>query len=81
MEIYPRITIKPGRCGGKPCIRGYHVTVEQLLAQMARGATRADLCTDWDFLTDADIDAALAFGSHLASKNPLPAPDDFDFVN
>lgn len=80
MEIYPRITVKPGRCGGKPCIRGYHVTVEQLLAQMARGATRADLFANWDFLTDEDISAALAYGSRLASEDRQPA-FDFDFAN
>ena len=71
MEIYPRITVEPDKCGGKPCIRGHRLTVEHLLALLAEGTTREELFAEWDFLAPEDIDAALAFGSRLAGERHI----------
>jgi uncharacterized protein (DUF433 family) len=71
MEIFPRITVEPDKCGGKPCIRGYRLTVEHLLAVMAEGATPQDLMSEWDFLEPDDVKAALQFASHLASERSI----------
>lgn len=71
MEIYPRITIEPDKCGGKPCIRGHRLTVEHVLALLAEGATHEQLLKEWDFLEVEDIRAALAYGAHLAGERTI----------
>jgi uncharacterized protein (DUF433 family) len=71
MEIFPRITVEPDKCGGKPCIRGYRLTVEHLLALLAEGATPTDLTDEWDFLEPEDIQAALRFASQLAGERSI----------
>ena len=71
MEITPRITVEPDKCGGKPCIRGHRLTVEHLLALLAEGASHEDLLREWDFLTPEDIEAALRFGSRLAGERHI----------
>jgi len=68
MEIYPRITVEPDKCGGKPCIRGYRLTVEHLLALLSEGVTRDEILAEWDFLEAEDIAAALRFASKLAAE-------------
>lgn len=63
MEVFPRITVEPGKCGGKACIRGYRVTVEHILALLGEGASREDILKEWDFLQSEDIDAAIQFAA------------------
>ncbi|MCQ3925436.1 MAG: hypothetical protein DPW12_14920 [Rhodocyclaceae bacterium] len=36
-----RITIEPGKRGGRPCIRGLRITVYDVLAMLAEGMTEA----------------------------------------
>jgi uncharacterized protein (DUF433 family) len=71
MEVFPRITVEAGKCAGKPCIRGYRLTVEHLLALMAESATFADLKSEWDFLEPEDVMAALRFVSGLAGERSV----------
>jgi len=73
MDVFPRITIDPSMCGGKPCIRGFRLTVEHVLALLAEGATVDDLRSEWDFLEPEDIAAALRFASHLAGERSIVA--------
>jgi uncharacterized protein (DUF433 family) len=61
MEVFPRITVEAGKCGGKACIRGHRLTVEHLLALLAEGATHDDLLREWDFLQAEDIEAAIRY--------------------
>lgn len=68
MEVAPRITVEPGKCGGKACIRGHRLTVEHLLMLLAEGASKEDLLKEWDFLEPADIEAALRYASRLAGE-------------
>jgi uncharacterized protein (DUF433 family) len=65
-EVFPRITIEPGKCGGKPCIRGYRLTVEHVLALLAEGSTHEDLLREWTFLEEDDIRAALRYGAWMS---------------
>lgn len=71
MEIHPRITVEPDKCEGKPCIRGYRLTVEHILSLLADGASRDDLLREWPFLEAQDIDAALHFASTLAGERSV----------
>ncbi|MGH8554977.1 MAG: DUF433 domain-containing protein [Gammaproteobacteria bacterium] len=39
MDYRQRITIEPGKRGGKPCIRGMRITVYEVLEYLASGMT------------------------------------------
>jgi uncharacterized protein (DUF433 family) len=41
------ITIEPGRRGGKPCIRGMHITVSDVLEYLAGGMSIDDIPSDF----------------------------------
>jgi uncharacterized protein (DUF433 family) len=44
---HPRITIEPGKCGGKPCIRGMRIRVSDLLELLANGASIEEILGDY----------------------------------
>jgi uncharacterized protein (DUF433 family) len=58
-----RITIEPGKRGGRPCIRGMRVTVYDVLSYLAAGMTTQQILSDFPYLTAEDIQAALAFAA------------------
>jgi len=58
-----RITIEPGKRGGKPCIRHMRITVYDILGWLAAGMTNANILADFPELTAEDIQAALAFAA------------------
>jgi uncharacterized protein (DUF433 family) len=69
-EIYPRVTVDPEVCFGKPCIRGMRVRVTDILDMLAGGATRAEILTDFPYLEDEDISAALGYAAR-ATENKI----------
>lgn len=69
-ELFPRITVDPEVCFGKPCIRGLRVRVSDVLEMLAAGASRADVLADYPYLEDADITAALAYAAK-ATAHPV----------
>lgn len=58
-----RITIEPGKRGGRPCIRGMRITVYDVLSYLAAGMTAAELLDDFPYLTQEDIQACLPFAA------------------
>ncbi len=58
-----RITIEPGKRGGKPCIRHMRITVYDILGWLAVGMSNNEILTDFPELTAEDIQAALAFAA------------------
>lgn len=58
-----RITIEPGKRGGRPCIRGMRITVYDVLSYLAAGMTTAEILADFPYLTAEDIQACLAFAA------------------
>ncbi|MDB2346835.1 DUF433 domain-containing protein [Verrucomicrobiales bacterium] len=58
-----RITIEPGKRGGKPCIRNMRITVYDILGWLAAGMTISEIVSDFPELTGEDIQAALAFAA------------------
>jgi uncharacterized protein (DUF433 family) len=58
-----RITIEPGKRGGKPCIRGLRITVYDVLEYLASGMTEQEIIDDFPDLTVEDIRACLAFAA------------------
>jgi len=57
------ITIEPGKMGGKPCIRGLRITVDDVLGYLASGKTKDEILQDFPDLTGEDIDSCLDFAS------------------
>jgi uncharacterized protein (DUF433 family) len=63
MDYSRIITIEPGKRGGKPCIRGFRITVYDVLEYLASGMTEAQILADFPELTGEDIRACLAFAA------------------
>lgn len=63
MSYRDRITIEPGKRGGKPCIRGLRITVYDVLDQLASGMSAQEIVDDFPELELADIHACLAFAA------------------
>ncbi|MBK7711033.1 MAG: DUF433 domain-containing protein [Bacteroidales bacterium] len=62
------ITIEPGKRGGKPCIRGMRITVNDILGWLASGMTIQDILSDYDELRENDIYAALSYAADRENK-------------
>lgn len=60
---FDRITIEPGKMGGRPCIRDMRVTVRRVLEILATYTDRAELFQDFPDLEEADLQQALAFAA------------------
>ena len=63
MNYRERITIEPGKCGGRPCIRGMRITVYDVLSYLAAGMTAQELLKDFPYLEYEDIQASLAYAA------------------
>ena len=63
MDYRDRITIEPGKRGGKPCIRGLRITVYDVLEYLAGGMSEQEILKDFPDLTIEDIRACLAFAA------------------
>jgi uncharacterized protein (DUF433 family) len=63
MSFIDRITIEPGKCGGRPCIRGYRLRVKDILELLAHDASWDEILEDYSFLEREDIQACLDFAA------------------
>lgn len=63
MSRLDRITIEPGKRGGKPCIRGMRITVYDVLSYLASGMTYDEILGDFPELEKEDILASLEFAA------------------
>jgi len=68
MDWRSRITIEPGKRGGKPCIRGLRMTVYDILEYLASGMSEDEILADFPKLEREDIRAALAFAAEREGK-------------
>ena len=58
-----RITIEPGKRGGKPCIRGLRITVYDVLGYLGSGMTQDEILDDFPSLEREDVLAALQYAA------------------
>ena len=63
-----RITIEPGKRGGKQCIRKLRITVYDILEYLASGMSQDEILADFPDLEREDIIAALAFAAERERK-------------
>ena len=63
MDYRSIITLEPGKRGGKPCVRGLRIAVEDVLGWLASGMTTEEIITDYPELTQQDVLACLAYAA------------------
>lgn len=68
MDYSKIITIESGKRGGKPCIRGMRITVQDVLEYLAGGMNEEEILRDFSELTREDIKACLAFAADRERK-------------
>ena len=71
MSELQRITINPGHCGGRPCIRGMRIRVSDILDLLASGASHEEILEDYPYLEEGDIHAALEYAAKQADHSIL----------
>lgn len=58
-----KITLEPGKRGGRPCIRGLRITVYDVLSMLSNGMSHQEIQDDFPELTPEDIRAVLAYAA------------------
>jgi len=72
-NLLSRITIEPGKCGGKPCIRGMRIRVSDILEMLGEGVSMEDVLADFPDLERDDILASLQFAARRSDIVHLAA--------
>jgi uncharacterized protein (DUF433 family) len=73
MNVLDRITMEPGKCGGRPCIRGLRIRVADILGMLAEDVSHEEILKDFPYLEPDDIKAALAYAAKQADHAVLQA--------
>jgi len=73
IERLNRITVEEGKCGGRPCIRGYRIRVSDVLQLLGAGASVDEILEDYPFLEREDVFAAIEYAAHQADHPILKA--------
>jgi uncharacterized protein (DUF433 family) len=62
-DYHSIITLEPGKRGGKPCVRGLRIAVQDVLGWLAAGMTAEQIVADYPELTKEDVLACLAYAA------------------
>lgn len=73
MSDHPRITIEPGKRGGRPCVRGMRIAVGDVLGWLAAGQDIAAILADFPELSEDDIRACLAYAADRERRSTIAA--------
>jgi len=73
-RVFDRITVEPGKCDGKPCIRGLRIPVHLVLRLLANGKAPVEIIADYPELEEADIRQAMEYAAWLANEKTLIVP-------
>ena len=63
MADFKRITERPDRTSGRPCIRGMRVTAGMIVGQIGAGVSIDELLADYPYLEHEDIMPALRYAA------------------
>lgn len=58
-----RITIEPGKRGGRPCVRNLRISVYDVLGWLASGMSEGEILSDYPELERDDILACLSYAA------------------
>jgi len=73
MDWRQRIEVNPQILVGKPVIKGTRISVELVVDLLARGYSTEQILQQYDHLTAPDIQACLAYASHILSSEKVYA--------
>ena len=73
LERLKRIIVEDGRCGGRPCIRGFRIRVSDVLELLSSGASIDEILADYSFLEREDVLAAIEYAAHQSDHPVLKA--------
>jgi uncharacterized protein (DUF433 family) len=68
---HPRIEINSAVMVGKPVIRGTRIPVELILRKVAAQVPLAEILRDYPRLTEADVQAALAYAADALATDEI----------
>ena len=66
------ITIQLNKRGGKPCVRGTRITIDEVLDRLASDMTEQEIIEDFRDLTREDVKACLAYAADRDRRPPTP---------
>ena len=73
-ELLRRISIDPGVCFGKPCIRGTRIWVSLIVDNLAEGVSESELLAAYPQLQLDDVRAALTYAAEMTCERIIPIP-------
>lgn len=62
-NLLSRITVESGKCGGRPCIRGLRIRVQDVLGMLADGMETSEILEDFPYLERDDIRAVFLYAA------------------
>ena len=71
MELLDRITIEPGKRGGRPCVRGIRITVSDVLELLGDGLTSEQVVQQLPDLEPDDVRACLMYAARYVDHPRL----------
>ena len=72
-DLLSRITIEPGKRGGRPCIRSMRIAVHDILGWLGSGMTEAEILADYDELEPDDLRAAMLYAARELEHSVVAA--------
>jgi uncharacterized protein (DUF433 family) len=72
-NLSERITIDPEQCGGRPCIRGMRIRVQDVIELFGAGLTAEQILRELPDLEPEDLTACLMFAADKLD-HPVVAP-------
>jgi uncharacterized protein (DUF433 family) len=73
--LLKRIAVDPERMDGRPALRAWRISVEQILTWLANGASREQILSEYPRLKPADIDACLLYAALVVDHAKVPAKE------
>ncbi len=73
-QLLERISVDPGVCFGRPCIRGTRIWVSLIVENIAEGISEAELLAAYPQLQPEDLRAALAYAAEVLRERIIPVP-------
>lgn len=71
-KLLERISVDPGVCFGKPCIRGTRIWVSLIVDNLSEGTSEEEILAAYPPLSRDDIRAALAFAAEITRERIIP---------
>lgn len=75
MKAHSRISRDPKVMGGKACIAGTRITVQQILEDIADGLSLGDIRDAYEHLCEEDVKAAVAYAADYLAHEGLVAAE------